>query len=128
MDGIKQNQDTEAALEIINLIAGTKPINEPPAWAGMSEQYNQQIRDLAFYFLGRMVTMPELQVTPEQRQTGADSLGGEWKTVVNETFSFWLNEREYDLSYSQMNLAFWWAVDVQAAQKANGLFQDGEQR
>jgi hypothetical protein len=76
----------------------------------MSKRYKQEVADLSQWFLDKMAPLPPLKVSQAQVNIGTDMLKGQWKTLVKTAFDSWLNEREYELSYNQMNVAFWWAA------------------
>ncbi len=54
--------------------------------------------------------MPVLGVTQKQINVGTDSLKGNWAKIVKGVFEFVLHYDNYELSYTQINIAFWWAI------------------
>lgn len=86
-------------------------VTSPLDPAGMSDKYRNQIADLAEYFRLRLPACGPLTLTPKQRSAGVDSLSGLHKGLVSSACTEWLLTRKYDLSYNQVCIAFFTALD-----------------
>lgn len=77
----------------------------------MSEKYLQQITDLTAWFVGRFANLPPLAMTDGDIALGCDAVKDEaYRRIIAESFGEWLNERSYELSYSQTCSAFFAAL------------------
>ncbi len=74
-----------------------------------SKNYTQQEYDLQDYFLYQCTD--RLILSTEDFSRGTDCLTDYYREVVDKAFYKWLNERNYELSYSQICRAFFGALD-----------------
>jgi hypothetical protein len=81
----------------------------------MSPHYRNQIADLTDWFAVRLKTMGPPRPTEQERIRGVDALPERYRKLTAEAFQVWLAERNYELSYNQLCIAFFMAAeDVQA--------------
>lgn len=70
-------------------------------------RYDDEISVLIEYFKKNLATHEPFSMTEEQFQSGCDGLESEsLKQMIHDTFELWLSDREYELSYNQMCIAF----------------------
>lgn len=72
----------------------------------MSESYVQHIYELMGWFLPRLRALGAVRLTKAQYEAGTDSLPAAHAALVREAHTEWLSSRNYELSYNQMNQAF----------------------
>lgn len=72
--------------------------------------YNQQIDDLCTWFTERLEKLPVVTMSAVDYSRGTDSLTGEHAAMVKEAFDVWLTERNYELSYNQICMAFFFVA------------------
>ena len=72
------------------------------------DNYDKQISDLTTWFIERL-TFP-VCLTDYDYRIGIDSLDLLSKALTDKAFSVWLEKKNYELSYSQMCVSFFYAA------------------
>lgn len=78
----------------------------PTEDTGASERYNVEVEALQQWFQEKLSTLPPIEITQADYRNGTDSLHGDYAKIVEKAFATWLQDRNYELSYSQMCIAF----------------------
>ena len=76
----------------------------------MQKNYIEQIDTLVEWFKDR-ISCP-IKLTEVEFKVGIDALVGQPKKLTEQAFQYWLNTKQYELSYSQMCVAFFRAARI----------------
>jgi len=83
-----------------------------------SEMYYQQIKDLQEWYELQLKSFPVLNISEADYKKGIDALPEAYRQLNLTAFNKWLNEKNYELSYSQSCSALF------AAMNHLGLIED----
>lgn len=75
----------------------------------MTQEYEEAILWLRPWFVGRLPSKGPLRISRNEYREGVDRLPQSHKPLVAEAMQVWL-DRGYELSYQQMNVAFFGAA------------------
>ncbi len=76
----------------------------------MSPKYHQQTEELRDWFKAKLAARPEVVLTKSEYSAGTDSLKEPHAPLTKQAFDEWLDQRNYELSYSQMCNGFFAAA------------------
>ncbi len=77
----------------------------------MSPMYHKQIADARDWFKIEMATLPVFVPSEAEYVNGIDRLNEPYAALTKRAFDEFLNNRNYELSYNQLSLAFFAAAD-----------------
>lgn len=72
--------------------------------------YNKQVVDLTNWFYERLKG-ETIEITREDHKRGIDTLSPEFNQLAKDAFDEWGNDRDYELSYNQLCIAFFGAAE-----------------
>lgn len=78
-----------------------------------SDNYIKQVSDLTTWFSNIIIDLPDLELTEHQTHEGTDSISKTniyYRKVIDLAFDIWLKQKNYELSYNQLNSAFFTAL------------------
>ena len=78
---------------------------------GYTPAYFGQVDALTEWLTERLNRLSPVVYTQEERDVGVDALPKHIRGLAKQASDIWLNERQYELSYSQMCTAMFRAID-----------------
>jgi hypothetical protein len=75
-------------------------------------RYSDEITSLTLWFKAALSSVDTIEITQQQYEYGFGSLPVNLLTICNNAFDVWLIHRKYELSYSQISIAFFTAAEA----------------